>query len=154
MKPRIYVDTSVIGGCLDPQFRDGSVALFALFDTGGATLVVSDLTLLELRKAPSQVQQVLERVPRQHREDVALTDEAMALARRYVEAGVVTPSKLVDAQHIAIATFHQLDVLVSWNFKHIVNVQRIRGYNSVNLRLGYRLLEIRTPLEVLDYGGH
>lgn len=56
---------------------------------------------------------------------------------------------LADAQHIAIATVARVDVLVSWNFKHIVNLQRIRGYNSVNLRKGYPLLEIRTPRELL-----
>jgi hypothetical protein len=54
-----------------------------------------------------------------------------------------------DAQHIAIATVARVDVLVSWNFRHIVNLQRIRGYNSVNLRMGYPMIEIRTPREVL-----
>ena len=65
--------------------------------------------------------------------------------------GVVVASKRVDAQHIALATIRRVDVLVSWNFKHIVNLERIQGYNSVNLRLGYPLLEIRTPQEVLSY---
>ena len=55
----------------------------------------------------------------------------------------------VDAQHIAIATISRVEVLVSWNFRHIVNLQRIRGYNAVNLRDGYPLLEIRTPQEVI-----
>jgi len=81
-----------------------------------------------------------------------LTEQATALAEQYINAGVVTPSQLVDAQHIAIATLNRVDALVSWNFKHIVNLQRIRGYNSVNLRLGHRLLEIRTPPEVLENG--
>lgn len=57
----------------------------------------------------------------------------------------------VDAQHIATATISRVDVLVSWNFKHIVNLEKIHGYNSVNLRLGYPILEIRTPIEVIDY---
>jgi hypothetical protein len=57
----------------------------------------------------------------------------------------------VDAQHIAIATISRVEVLVSWNFRHIVNLQRIRGYNAVNLRDGYPLLEIRTPQEVIRY---
>lgn len=55
-----------------------------------------------------------------------------------------------DAQHIAIATVARVDVLVSWNFKHIVNLQRIYGYNSVNLRQGFPMIEIRTPREVLS----
>jgi len=95
---------------------------------------------------------VLDRVPDRYRESVMLTEEATALAGQYIDAGVVTTGKLVDAQHIAIATLNQVDALVSWNFKHIVNLRRIRGYNSVNLRLGHRLLEIRTPPEVLENG--
>jgi hypothetical protein len=81
-----------------------------------------------------------------------LTEEALELAERHIEAGVIGGAKRVDAQHIATATVHRVDVLVSWNFKHIVNLERIRGYNSVNLRNGYPLLEIRTPQEVLSYG--
>lgn len=80
-----------------------------------------------------------------------LTEEAFDLAKRYIEEGVLGGGKLVDAEHIAIATVNRVDVLVSWNFKHIVNLQRIRGYNSVNLKCGYPLLEIRSPLEVITY---
>jgi len=65
--------------------------------------------------------------------------------------GVIGRGKLVDAEHIAIATINRVDVLVSWNFRHIVNLQKIRGYNSVNLKYGYPLLEIRSPLEVITY---
>jgi hypothetical protein len=62
---------------------------------------------------------------------------------------VIGRGNLTDAQHIATATVHSADVLASWNFKHIVNVQRIHGYNSVNVREGRPTLEIRTPAEVL-----
>ena len=150
MALRLYADTSVIGGCLDPEFRERSISLLGKFEAGEAILVLSDLTLIELKQAPAAVQRVLDRVPDRHRERVVLTGEATALAEQYVTAGVVTAGKLVDAQHIAIATLSQVDALVSWNFKHIVNLRRIRGYNSVNLRLGHRLLEIRTPPEVLE----
>jgi hypothetical protein len=54
-----------------------------------------------------------------------------------------------DALHIAVATVSGVDVLVSWNFKHIVNLNRIKLFNSINLKEGYNLLEIRTPLEVI-----
>ena len=85
-------------------------------------------------------------------EEVEFTEGARELAEQYITAGVIGAAKRVDAQHIATATVHRVDVLVSWNFKHIVNLERIRGYNSVNLRNGYPLLEIRTPQEVLSYG--
>ena len=122
-----------------------------MFKTGEAILVLSDLTLLELQGAPASVRAVLEEVPEVHREYVELTEEAALLAQRYIDAGVIGAAKRVDAQHIAIATLSYVEVLVSWNFRHIVNLQRIRGYNAVNLRDGYPLLEIRTPQEVIRY---
>ncbi len=133
------------------EFEDASRQLLDMFKTGVAILVLSDLTLLELQGAPASVQAVLEEVPEAHREYVELTEEATGLAQRYIDAGVIGAAKRVDAQHIAIATISRVEVLVSWNFRHIVNLQRIRGYNAVNLRDGYPLLEIRTPQEVIRY---
>ena len=107
--------------------------------------------MLELKLAPAEVQGVLDEVPEEQREYVELTEESALLAQRYITEKVIGKAKQVDAQHIAVATVSRVDVLVSWNFKHIVNLQRIRGYNSVNLRYGYPLLEIRTPPEVISY---
>ncbi len=90
-----------------------------------------------------------ESVPEEHIEALWLNVEAMELAEAYVFEGVIGERMRADAQHIAIATVARVDVLVSWNFKHIVNLYRIHGYNSVNLRMGYPTLEIRTPREVL-----
>lgn len=148
MKKRIYVDTSVIGGCLDDEYRIWSRRLFDDFIDGMAVMVLSDLTLLELKSAPAAVRGVLNIVPAESREDVVLDEDAASLAEAYVLAGVLTKKQWFDAQHIALATTTRVDVLVSWNFKHIVNLQRIHGYNSVNLRRGYPQLEIRTPREV------
>lgn len=150
-KRRIYADTSVIGGCLDDEFGEWSNRFVDYVQSGGATIVVSDLTLLELEGAPEEVRAVLGRVPSAHREDVELTREARDLASAYISAGVVVVSKLVDAQHIAIATVCRADVVVSWNFKHIVNLDRIHAFNSVNLREGYSVIEIRTPQEVVPH---
>ena len=82
-----------------------------------------------------------------------MTDEAAVLAEQYIGFGVIGPANMPDAQHIAIATVNRVSVLVSYNFKHIVNLNRIQAYNSVNLREGHPMLEIRTPMEVIDYGG-
>jgi hypothetical protein len=114
-------------------------------------VVISELTLLELEGAPPEVQDILEEVPPTHREDVEFTEEASHLADQYLQSGVVGEASRLDAQHIATATVHRTDVLVSWNFKHVVNLDRIRGYNSVNLREGYPMIEIRSPQEVLPY---
>jgi hypothetical protein len=151
MTPRIYTDTSVIGGCLDEEFKEASLQLINMFELGAAVLVVADLTLLELEAAPSEVRAVIEDISEEHKEYIELTAEAVELAQHYIEAGVIEATKRVDAQYIALATVHRVDVLVSWNFRHIVNLQRIHGYNSVNIRYGYPLLEIRTPQEVVHY---
>lgn len=149
---RVYTDTSAVGGCLDPEFSEASERLFHQFRSGKLILVLSDLTLLELERAPPGVRAVLDGVPTEHREEIAFTRAASELAERYIEAHVIGGSMRIDAQHIATATVHRVDVLVSWNFKHIVNLPRIHGYNSVNLREGYPILEIRSPREVIGYG--
>lgn len=151
MRRRIYTDTSVIGGCLDEEFSAFSLQLFERFRKGLDLLVLSDLTMAELERAPLHVREVLRGVPDDGLEEIRFGTEASELAREYLAAGVIGAAHLEDARHIATATVERVDVLVSWNFKHIVNLDRIRGYNSVNLRLGYTLLEIRSPREILRY---
>lgn len=152
MRTRIYVDTSVIGGCEDEDWRESSRRLLDCFRRDDFVLVLSSLTLDELAAAPPKVRRHLAEVPEAHIEVLQLDAEARELAEAYVSEGVLAPGMRADAQHIAMATVARVDVLVSWNFKHIVNLRRIQGYNSVNLRRGYPLLEIRTPQEVLQDG--
>lgn len=113
--------------------------------------MVSELTLAELEGAPAEVLEVLRAVPAANIEEVHFSAEARELAEEYIASGVIGAAHLEDAQHIALATVNRVDALVSWNFKHIVNLDRVRGYNSVNFRSGHILLEIRTPQEVLRY---
>jgi hypothetical protein len=150
MRLRIYTDTSVLGGCEDEEFAEHSVRLMDGFVQGQRVLVLSSLTIQELTAAPAEVRRRLASVPEAQIETLQLDAEAKELAEAYIAAGVLTGTMRADAQHIAIATVARVDVLVSWNFKHIVNLQRIHGYNSVNLRLGYPMIEIRTPREVLS----
>ena len=113
-----------------------------------ATIIVSSLLEAELLRAPLHVREFLKTLPKSQIEKVELTDEALKLADTYILEKVVGKTSLIDCQHIAIATICRADVLASWNFKHIVNLERIRGYNSINLRNGYPLLEIRSPKEI------
>lgn len=145
---RVYIDTSVIGGVFDIEFEEASRGFFEAVERGEITLVVSELLVAELSRAPEQVRNLLDAV--EQIESVELTEEAATLAEHYISEGVVGATSLADCQHIAIATINRVDVLISWNFKHIVNLKRIRGYNSVNLKHGYPVLEIRTPAEVLE----
>ncbi|OHB64812.1 MAG: hypothetical protein A2Y76_13350 [Planctomycetes bacterium RBG_13_60_9] len=148
-KLHIYVDTSVVGGCEDEEFSAESCRLWSKFRTGEFVLVVSDLTMQEIEGAPPSVRRHLEDIPAKHQIQVSLGAEAKELADAYVAHGVVGPGSLADALHVALATVSGVDVLVSWNFKHIVNLGRIRLFNAVNLEQGYGLIEIRTPKEVL-----
>ncbi len=145
---KVYVDTSVFGGCFDAEFEEWSNKLIEEFKLGLKILVISDLTLREIEEAPLNVKKIVGEIPEEHKEYVILDEESKLLANRYINEGVVSEEYLVDAQHIAIATVNKVDVLVSWNFRHIVNLTKIRLYNSVNLKYGYPILEIRSPREV------
>jgi len=149
MKQRIYIDTSVIGGCEDEEFSKWSIQLFEEFRQGLRIAVISDLTRRELEEAPESVKEVLLSLKDINIENVFLTEEAENLARSYIDDVVVSDKHIVDAQHIAIASVERVDILVSWNFQQIVNLDRIHAFNSVNLKLGYSLLEIRSPREVV-----
>jgi hypothetical protein len=146
----IYVDTSVIGGCEDSEFAEVSLALWKLFVEGVYIQVLSEHTLRELSGAPENIRAHLLDVPVAHQIILADTTEADTLAEAYLSHGIVGPGSRSDALHVALATVAHVDVLVSWNFKHIVNLDRIRMFNAVNLEQGYGLIEIRTPREVLS----
>lgn len=151
---KVYADTSVIGGCFDLEFKEWSEALFEEFKSGTKSLIVSDLVHWELTNAHSDIQNKLNEVPLQYRTDLVTTAEAKKLADMYIQEGALTNKSYHDAVHIALATLNHADVLASWNFKHIVNLNRIRLYNSINLRMGYNLIEIRTPREILNIRNH
>ncbi|KAF5417115.1 MAG: hypothetical protein C5S48_01055 [Candidatus Methanogaster sp.] len=148
-KQRAYIDTSVTGGCEDEEFRSWSIQLFEEFRQGLKTAVVSNLTRREIEGAPESVKNILLSIPLTNIENVFLTEEAESLAQNYIDDRAVGARHITDAQHIAIASVERVDVLVSWNFRHIVNIDRIHAFNSVNLKLGYHMLEIRSPREVI-----
>lgn len=147
---RIYIDTSVIGGIFDEEFKEDTALFFDQLEKKEIVFVISDLFELELLNAPIVVQEVLSKYPENFVERVFLSEEAIQLADFYISEKVVGKSSVEDCRHIAIATINKVDVLVSWNFKHIVNLDRIRGYNSVNLKNGYSIIEIRSPKELLN----
>jgi len=151
MRQRIYIDTSVVGGYFDEEFKDATRELFKRFENKEIKFVVSNLLDLELLGAPKEVRELLYKFPVDNFERVELTEEAIILADTYIAEKVVGKISLEDCRHIALATINKVDVLVSWNFKHIVNLDRIKGYNSVNYRLGYPMIEIRSPKDLIHY---
>jgi predicted nucleic acid-binding protein len=151
MKQRFYFDTSVFGGVFDAEFEEPSIQLFEKVKLGQIACIYSNLTEGELFEAPEKIKVFFRELPKEHLEYIQITDEAIDLARQYIAENVVGKTSFDDCIHIALATIHKADILVSWNFKHIVNVYRIRGYNSVNLRLGYSAREIRSPKDIVGY---
>ena len=152
MRQRIYIDTSVIGGYYDEEFQEVTRELFQRLENNEIVFVVSDLLDLELLEAPEEVRELIGKYSAEKFERILLTEDAIQLADAYITEKVVGKTSLEDCRHIALATINRVDVLASCNFKHIVNLDRIKGYNSVNLRLGFPMIEIRSPKDLIKYG--
>ena len=145
---RVYVDTSVFGGIQDEEFCKASQRFFERVHEGEFVVLLSTVTLLELEKSPDAIKATWQGLPPDLVEILNISSDVQELAEAYVNANILTASSQNDALHVAAATVAGADLILSWNFKHIVNFDRIRGFNSVNVKLGYRTLTILSPLEV------
>lgn len=147
--PRMYRDTSVFGGVYDDTFAEASLGFFDLIRKGTVSLVVSPVVGREIEQAdaPDTVKS-LYREMLAFAEVVDITEAAIDLQQAYMQEGIVSPKWEDDALHVAAATVHECSVIVSWNFKHIVNYRRIPLYNAVNTLRGYSEISIFSPLEM------
>lgn len=134
---------------MDDEFSKESRKFFDMAKAGDIALLVSELLFQELEGAPEDVRKEALSWPRECLEKVELTEEAIQLRDAYLAAKVVGPARKIDAYHVALATVARADMIVSWNFKHMVHFEKIRGFNSVNLREGYLPLEIHSPKEIV-----
>ena len=150
-KFNLYIDTSVIGGYYDVEFEKETKTLFDSILNNEFHVFYSSVTEDELINAPKKVRELLDIIPNENKTRIELTEEAVMLGDTYIAENVVGKTSREDCFHIALATINNADILVSWNFKHIVNVMRIRGYNAVNLKLGYSTIDIRSPKEIINY---
>jgi predicted nucleic acid-binding protein len=148
---RIYLDTSVIGGCIDPEFAPWSNGLMKDFHEETFRPVISEVVTLELEFAPDSIKRVYASLQRLGAEILQVSEKALELAEVYQEREILTPKYYDDCLHIAMATVAEVDVLVSWNFRHIVHLNKIRMFNAVNAELGYRSMQIYSPREVTNY---
>ena len=149
MIQRFYFDTSVLGGVFDTEFEEHSTILMEKVKIGQIKIIVSNVTEREIMKARKEIRDFYTSLPKEFIEFVELSPDGIKLAETYIKEKVVGETHFDDCLHIAVASINNVDILVSWNFKHIVNIYRIRGYNSVNLKLGYKPLEIRSPKEIV-----
>jgi rRNA-processing protein FCF1 len=147
-KLTIYIENSVIGGCFDDEFSKHTLKLFDKFKKGTYKPIISSHVIGELEDgAPERIKKNLETIDYKV---CPVNKEMEKLAVKYMNQKIISQKNYDDALHIAVATVIGVDVLVSWNFKHIVNLNKIRLFNSINLQEGYKILEIRSPMELIE----
>jgi len=153
----LYIDTSVLGGLFDidePTRVNTLERLLRLIKDGVYEGSISLLTLEEILKAPLEIQDELkDRISATGLKILEETEECIELANVYVNDGIIPVGYRNDARHIAIGVFHEVDFIVSWNYKHMVNITVQRLVNSTNLKMGYKPIEIISPEEVIGYYG-
>jgi len=146
---RVYIDSSVVYGAPAKEFSEDSKRFWDAFRNGEFALIVSDVLIDEMNRAPAYVRKLFAALPESNIERVDSTKESDRLALQYIAEDVVGTSSLDDCRHIAVATFFRADVLVSWNFAHVIN--RRAGYNDVNEKQGYTDgIEIQTPKKFME----
>ncbi len=122
MIKRVYIDTSVFGGYFDKEFEEPTKVFFNKLFENSVKILVSEILELELYRAPDCIRDLFESLPSFLIERVELTEEVKLLSEKYISEKVVGKTSQADCLHIALATINRADVLVSWNFKHIVNL--------------------------------
>ena len=145
---KVYLDTCTIGGLLDEEFQQETEKLFTMF---GGTIepFVSELTIREIEQAPEEIKTALLGKIRDF-SVLPITEGSKELTECYLKQGIVSDKYREDAEHIAIATEAEMDAVVSWNFRHIVNYFKIKRFNAVNMEQRYRTIDIISPKELID----
>lgn len=150
--PVLYLDTSVIGGYFDKPFEKATRELWRQMEIGKYRFATSVLTEQEIEGAPKHVRELFRKTFATPETFLPLTQEAIELAQAYLDEQVVPTSYADDARHVAIAVVHEIHVVVSWNFQHLVNLRRATAFNGVNLLQGYPSVSIISPMELIYDG--
>lgn len=149
--PRIYIDTSVIGGCFDDEFNVWSNALFDDLRKGLFKPMISSVVVEEIEGALEVVRKQYDELLKIGVSILTPDKQSFELIRHYEEHEIIPIQFRNDMLHIAVATIAEADILVSWNFKHIVRYDKIQQFNAVNIENGYRAIAIYSPREVSYY---
>jgi predicted nucleic acid-binding protein len=146
---RVYADTSVFGGVFDEEFDLASRSFFKEVQEKKFVLITSELVREEILAAPQKVQKYFEKMLA-YCEIAEIQADALELQAAYLKEEIVSDKYSTDALHVALATAANAKMIISWNFKHIVNYQKIPLYNAVNRLKGYDPIDIYSPLEVIE----
>ena len=146
--PRVYIDTSVIGGCFDDEFSYWSKILVSNFKFKHFKPVLSDIVANEINHAPTHVIKKYAEIISYGAELLISNSQSAELVKHYRSHKILSDKFTDDMMHIALATIAEVDILVSWNFKHIVHYDKIYQFNAINIKKGYKPLAIYSPREV------
>ena len=152
--PSLYIETTVPNFLFAedaPEKQAVTEEFFKWLKICRDELYLSELVLAELSRSPLPLRaKLLDAAARVDAIVLPITAEAEGLAKRYVADGAIPARYRNDAVHVAIAVLNGLDVVVTWNMKHLANVRRIEAINRTNLILGLGPIRIHTPEEVTD----
>lgn len=153
-KLKVYLDTTIINFAIydkSSEKKDLTLKLIEDIKSGKYEAFISDVVLLEINAAPEDIALKLRDIVKEiSPEELDLDEEARDLADKYIEEGITPEKYRDDALHIAIASANDLDVIISWNFQHIVKLKTKREVLGVNALMGYKEIDIYSPLEVVD----
>lgn len=154
-KLKLYIETSVWNFYYAddaPEKKEITREFFDQVFKGVYAIYISKIVVDEIIKAPEEKKaELLSLIEKCSPEDVEVNDEVEILAERYIEKGIVPAKKKEDAMHVGVATVAEMDVIVSWNYKHLANVKKEELFYAVNLEQGYKkIIEITTPMGVIN----
>jgi predicted nucleic acid-binding protein len=152
-KIKLYLETSFISAAIDdrnPEKKKYTLRLIDEIMHDGYEAFISRITIVEINKSdPVTLHKLIEVVRKISPQELTIDVEVQSLAEKYIKAGVVPAKYDADAVHIAVASVYDLDVIVSWNFEHIVKFKTKRDVMGINVLNGYREIDIYSPLEVV-----
>ena len=156
-KIKVYLDTSVISHLLQndvPEKMADTRQLWEMFRAGKYDVYLSTVTLEELKSCSEPKQsQLFDYLGQIDYTLVQINDNVAEVAQEIIEMGILTKKSYDDCQHIGAAIVSECDCIISWNFKHIVNIKTIRGIRAINNLKGRKPIEILNPTVLLESEG-
>ena len=150
---KIYLDTSVYGGCYDEGFEASNQLIEWIHQNSKVVVYYSDVLNKEINNAPVLVRKRLLKILRriENKRYVYLNDKSKRLASEYIMRFALPSDSIIDAKHIALASIHKIDYILSWNMKHMVNREAL--FNVINKGLKLSPIRIKKPDNFLkEYG--
>lgn len=152
-KLRLYLETSIISAVIDerePEKKELTLRLLDEIKKEEYELFISELVTVEIDKSSQQTALKLRDILKKLQpEELTITDEIKVLADKYIAEKIIPLKYVNDALHIAAASVNELDVIISWNFEHIVKLKTKREVMGINVFMGYKEIDIYSPLEVV-----